>query len=165
MANEEKNKIVKYLTELIEKHGGIIEKYLGDGIIAFFPSECETALLCALEMQEVMNDLRKEFSEKNLPELKIGIGVHYGNVLIGTAGDASRMSEISISKDLSILQHAESATKRYNKSIIVTKEAVAAAAKEAKSKGKKFNFFGKKVEEAMGHELYYIYNENISREL
>lgn len=153
------------IAPVIEQYGGIIEKYLGDGIIAFFPHKCEAALQCAIKMQETMNDLRKDFIEKGLPELKIGIGIHYGNVLIGTAGDASRMSEISISKDLIILQHAESATKRYNKSIIATKEAIAAASKEAKAKGKKFDFFGKKVEEAMGHELYYIYNENITKEL
>lgn len=150
---------------VIQKHGGIIEKYLGDGIIAFFPYNCESALKCALEMQENMITLRQEFKEKGLPELKIGIGIHYGNVLVGTAGDASRMSEVAISKELDVLTHVESATKRYNKAIIVTKEAVGAAAWEAKTNNHKFEFYGKKIPEAIGHELYYIYNDVVGKDL
>jgi len=153
------------IAPVIKKHGGIIEKYLGDGIIVFFKKNYEEALYCAIEMQEKMIELRQSFSEKGLPQLKIGIGIHFGNILVGTAGDASRMSEVSISTELSVLQHVESATKRYHKSIIVTKEAMGVASKDVQSKGKKFLFKGEKIPDTIGHQLYYIYNDNISKDL
>jgi len=153
------------ITPIVYKHGGIIEKFLGDGIVVFFSKDYESALNCAIEIQETMIKLRKDFAARGLPELKIGIGVHYGNILVGTAGDASRMSEIAMSSELGVLQHVESSTKRYNRSIVVTKEALTAAANQTRAQGRKFNFSGKKIEEAIGHELYYIYNENISKEL
>lgn len=153
------------ISPIIYKHGGIIEKFLGDGIIVFFQKNYAEALNCAIEMQEKMVELRLNLASQGLPELRIGIGVHYGNILVGTAGDASRMSEVAISTELAVLQHVESATKRYNKPIVVTREAMSAAASELRLKGEKFSFSGGKIPEAIGHELFSIYSKNMSQEL
>lgn len=159
------NGYLEQISPIIYKHGGIIEKFLGDGIIVLFRKNYAEALSCAIEMQEKMIEVRRQFAQKGLPEIKIGIGVHYGSILIGTAGVSARMSEIAISTELAVLQHVESATKRYDKSIIATREAIAAAANELRRKGQKFDFSGKKIPEAIGHELYHIYNDKIEKHL
>lgn len=160
------NSYLGRIAPLIRKYGGLIEKYLGDGIIAIFPESAQSALNCALEMQEEMIELRHEFEARQMPAIKIGIGIHYGNVVIGTGGDQERMTEISLSQDIDIAIKTEAATKIYHRPILVTKETLAQAANEVRALGKKFDFYGKEQEllpeDAAGQavpQLYYIYNE------
>lgn len=160
------NSYLGRIAPLIRKYHGIIEKYLGDGIIAIFPESAQSALNCALEMQEEMIELRREFEARQMPAIKIGIGIHYGNVVIGTGGDQERMTEISLSQDIDIAIKTEAATKIYHRPILVTKETLAQAANELRALGKKFDFYGKEQkllpEDAAGPavpQLYYIYNE------
>lgn len=130
------NTYLKKVAPLIRKYNGIIEKYLGDGIIAIFPDSAESALKCAVEMQEKMVDLRDEIASRGMPRIRIGIGIHYGNIVIGTGGNNDRMAEISLSKDIGIAVKIESFTKRCLRPILVTPVALRNAENEAREKGK-----------------------------
>jgi hypothetical protein len=134
------NTYLKRIAPLIRKYNGIIEKYLGDGIIAIFPDSAEAAINCAIEMQEQMIDLRDEFASRGMPRIRIGIGVHYGNIVIGTGGNTDRMAEISLSKDIGIAVKTESFTKRCMKPILATPVAVRTAEVEARKQGRSVNF-------------------------
>ena len=134
------NTYLKKIAPLIRKYNGIIEKYLGDGIIAIFPDSAESALNCAIEMQEQMIELRDEFASRGMPRIKIGIGVHYGNIVIGTGGNSDRMAEISLSKDIGIAVKTESFTKRCMRPILATPVAVHIAELEALNNGRKLEF-------------------------
>ena len=162
------NSYLRRVAPLIRKYNGIIEKYLGDGIIAIFPQSAESALNCAIAMQEEMIELRKEFEERNMPAIKIGIGIHYGNVVIGTGGDSERMTEISLSDDIDIAIQTEAATKLYKRPILVTKQTLNQAANELHAVGKKFDFTDKEVPtqgETTIPPLYSIYNNAIGEVL
>ncbi len=159
------NSYLRKVAPIIRKYNGIIEKYLGDGIIAIFPGDADTALNCAIEMQEEMIELRKEFMKKSLPDIKIGIGVHFGNVIIGTGGYSDRMTEISLSNDIDIAVKAEAATKIYKRPIIVTHQALASAAAVEKKLGKKFDFYGEKIGTKDDLVLYAIYSDKTGKEL
>ncbi len=162
------NSYLRRVAPLIRKYNGIIEKYLGDGIIAIFPESAESALNCAIAMQEEMIELRKEFEERNMPQIRIGIGVHYGSVVIGTGGDNERMTEISLSEDIDIAIKTEAATKLYKRPILVTKQTLNQAANELKAQGLKFDFSGKEVLAQGGDaipQLYSIYNKTIGEAL
>ena len=166
------NSYLKRVAPLIRKYNGIIEKYLGDGIIAIFPESAESALNCAVAMQEEMIELRKEFQNKNMPQIRIGIGIHYGNVVIGTGGDNERMTEISLSDDIDIAIKTEAATKIFKRPILATKQILSQAANELRAEGRKFDFFGKEQPALAGEEalttvspLYYIYNQKIGEVL
>ncbi len=163
------NSYLRRVAPLIRKYNGIIEKYLGDGIIAIFPQSAESALNCAIAMQEEMIELRKEFEERNMPQIRIGIGVHYGNVVIGTGGDNERMTEISLSDDIDIAIQTEAATKLYKRPILVTKQTLNQAANELRAVGKKFDFSGKEVpmqgDTGSVPPLYSIYNNKIGEVL
>ena len=158
------NSYLRRVAPLIRKYNGVIEKYLGDGIIAIFPEIAESALNCAIAMQEEMIELRKEFEERNMPQIRIGIGVHYGSVVIGTGGDNERMTEISLSDDIDIAIKTEAATKLYKRPILVTKQTLNQAANELKALGLKFDFSGKEMpaqEDTKFPPLYSIYNNTI----
>ena len=162
------NSYLRRVAPLIRKYNGIIEKYLGDGIIAIFPESAESAVNCAIAMQEEMIELRKEFEKREMPPIKIGIGIHYGSVVIGTGGDKERMTEISLSDDIDIAIKTEAATKLYHKPILVTKQTLNQAADELRAAGKEFDFSGKEVaaqEDATIPPLYSIYNNKIGEVL
>ena len=86
------------LTEIVLRHYGTIDKFLGDGIMVVFYGDnissrdhAQRALLCAVEMQIAMNDLRPRHREDRLPEIYIGIGISSGKVMTGLIGsDAYR---------------------------------------------------------------------------
>ena len=154
------NSYLRRVAPLIRKYHGVIEKYLGDGIIAIFPDSAESALNCAIEMQEQMIELREEFSSRGMPQIQIGIGVHYGDIVIGTGGNNDRMTEISLSKDIDIAVKTESKTKQYHRPILATYEAISYAAKEARKEGRKFSFYGLKINDTPSTSLFSIYNDS-----
>ncbi|MBR1638743.1 MAG: adenylate/guanylate cyclase domain-containing protein [Treponema sp.] len=153
------NSYLGRVAPLIRKNGGIIEKYLGDGIIAIFPESALAALNCAVQMQEAMIELRQDFEKRGLPAIKIGVGIHYGNIVIGTGGDSERMTEISLSRDIDRAVKTEAQTKELKRPILATSRAVAVAAEEAKEKGQKFDFCGRRLFDSEGNVLYALYTE------
>ena len=140
------NTYLKKIAPLIRKYNGIIEKYLGDGIVAIFPDSAESALNCAIEMQEKMIELRDEFASRGMPRIRIGIGINYGNIVIGTGGNPERMAEVSLSKDIEIAVKTESYTKRCLKPILVTPIALHTAQSETQDKGSTLDFTFEEVQ-------------------
>ena len=159
------NSYLRRVAPLIRKYNGIIEKYLGDGIIAIFPDSAESALNCAIEMQEQMIELRQEFARRGMPQITIGIGVHYGDIVIGTGGNNDRMTEISLSKDIDIAIKTESKTKQYHRPILATYDAINCAAKEARKQGRKFSFCGFKINDTPTAALFSIYTDRFDNVL
>ncbi len=159
------NTYLKRIAPLIRKYNGIIEKYLGDGIIAIFPESAEAAINCALEMQQEMILLRDEFSSHGMPRIRIGIGIHYGNIVIGTGGTKERMAEISLSKDIDIAVKTESLTKVCLRPILVTAAALNIAQTEAQTAGRELQIIKEQMPQKLSSELkqnvFSIYNENI----
>ena len=91
------NRFFAQMVEVIQKHRGIIDNFLGDAILAFFDPldgplapAVEQALECALEMQRAMEDVNVSAGASKFPALKMGIGLHAGEVVVGNVGSESR---------------------------------------------------------------------------
>ena len=85
----------------IHKYGGFIDKFGGDGLMAIFDCEnmAKQACLSALEIQEVsMSYLKNEVNQ----ELPVGIGIHYGQVLVGNIGSADHLDYSAIGENVNI---------------------------------------------------------------
>ena len=86
------NPVLIKMSEIIFKHGGTIDKFMGDSIMALFGAprsrsdDVARALSCAVEMQVWMRDFSAEQRKNGLVELFMGIGINTGNVLAGTLG-------------------------------------------------------------------------------
>ena len=78
------NSYLGLLSPVVHRHGGFIDKYIGDGIMALFPEDPGSAIAAAMEMHRVVS--------RASPDVSIGIGVHAGPTVIGVVGEQNRMA-------------------------------------------------------------------------
>jgi|JI10StandDraft_1071094.scaffolds.fasta_scaffold07486_11 adenylate cyclase len=90
------NNYLAAMTEVIRKHKGTIDEFIGDAILAIFGApvgredDAKRALACAVEMQLAMHAVN-EYNRKNeLPEIEMGIALHTGEVIVGNIGSEQR---------------------------------------------------------------------------
>ena len=86
------------MAEVVAGHGGMIDKFQGDAVMAIFgapepqPDHAGLALRCAIAMQERQDELNEEgWGVEDLPVLGVGIGVNTGRVIAGTVGGGGRL--------------------------------------------------------------------------
>ena len=107
------------LTEVIVRHYGTIDKFMGDAIMAIFHANAPVphdharrAVLCAVEMQLAMNALRRQHHDEKLPEIYIGIGVNSGSVLAGLVGSDAYRAYTVIGEDVNLAARIEALSLR-----------------------------------------------------
>jgi adenylate cyclase len=117
------NQYFETMTDCIMKHGGMVDKYIGDEIMAVFgaplprtrPEEIQAdaiaALHAALEMHERLRSLNQHLAAQNLPLIKFGIGIHTGQLIGGTVGNRHRINYSLFGDTVNIAARLESMTK------------------------------------------------------
>ena len=127
------NEFLTPLTEVIYKHRGTIDKYMGDCIMAFWGAplsdsgHARNAVLAALEMQRMLKGIQSDFRAKNWPEIRIGIGLNSGRMSVGNMGSKVRLAYTVVGDAVNLAARLEGITKEYGADIIVgedTKNAV-----------------------------------------
>ncbi len=103
----------------IRAHSGIIDKYIGDAVMALFPKRAEDSIECALDMQRMVREYNAA-RKPGHPAIKIGIGVHAGSVMLGTIGEDQRMDGTIISDAVNLASRVEGMTKKYNAQILIS---------------------------------------------
>jgi class 3 adenylate cyclase len=121
------NEYLALMGQVINDAGGFIDKYIGDAIMALFEDETTgSALRAAIAMHQVL----EAFNEKRLPQeqptIKIGIGIHRGEVVLGTIGFTSRIESTVIGDAVNVAARVEGLTRKYDCSILVTESVVVA---------------------------------------
>ncbi|MBD1877597.1 HAMP domain-containing protein [Coleofasciculus sp. FACHB-T130] len=121
------NDYLACMGQVIDKSGGFIDKYIGDAIMALFDDEAtDNALHAALAMRQRLKILNEERSHQGLPTIDIGIGIHRGEVVMGTVGFSSRIESTVVGDAVNVAARVESLTKNYDSTILVTKPIVEA---------------------------------------
>lgn len=100
----------------IIRHGGFIDKYIGDAIMALFPGSADDAMQAALDMLAQL-DL---FNRIQQQDIRVGIGLNTGSLILGTVGSAQRMDGTVISDAVNLTARVENLTKRYGVHFLVT---------------------------------------------
>jgi len=111
----------------IQKHGGFVDKFIGDAIMALFELDSErksahSAILAAIDMQRALVLYNKHRRKVSYPPIQTGIGIHSGEVMIGTVGSAERMDFTAIGNAVNISSRLEGLTKYYGARIIVSRD-------------------------------------------
>jgi two-component system sensor histidine kinase ChiS len=106
----------------ISGHNGIIDKYVGDAVMALFPRRADDAVQGALEMIWRLDAWNMQRGERGDPPVKIGIGLHTGSLMLGTVGALERMDTTVISDAVNLASRVESLTKTYRLPLIITEE-------------------------------------------
>ncbi len=110
------------LGPIIQSHGGFINQYLGDSIMAIFPSYPKDALNAAIAMQKAVHQLNIQRQAKGLPIIKAGIGMHTGPLIMGITGDENRLDAATISDTVNTAARIESLTKYYRSPLLLSSE-------------------------------------------
>ena len=116
------NRYLKVMAPVINKHGGTIDKYMGDGIMALFPSSADSALNAAVSMMLALEKYNKKLTANNLPIVEIGLGLHTGKMMLGTVGSSSRMDVTVVSDTVNAASRIEALTKTFQTPILISEE-------------------------------------------
>jgi len=116
------NQYLNLMVPVIDKHGGTIDKYMGDGIMALFPNSADDALNAAVGMLTSLNQFNKKQRERNLPAVEIGLGLHTGEMMLGTVGTGSRMDVTVVSDTVNAAARIESLTKTFSCPILISEQ-------------------------------------------
>jgi len=123
------------MSEPIEKHGGEILKFMGDGLLAIFPlsnpTACADLLKAISEAQTAMTTLNNEHIRAGRAALEYGIGVHAGDVMYGNIGSRTRLDFTVIGPAVNIASRLESLTKEIKHPVLLSKVFVELAGLES----------------------------------
>ena len=111
------NRYFSAMTDIIFAHGGTLDKYLGDGLMALFgaptvtPKDAANAMAAAVAMQRRMLSINDELHAEGYPEIGIGIGLHTGEVIVGYIGSERRSEYTAIGDTVNTASRLESNAK------------------------------------------------------
>ncbi len=122
------------MSEPIEKHGGEILKFMGDGMLAIFPlsnpQACENLLQAIKTAEAAMVELNAENKRKGREVLRYGIGVHVGEVMYGNIGSRRRLDFTVIGPAVNVASRLESLTKEIKRPVLLSRAFVEMAGQE-----------------------------------
>ncbi|MEG4507845.1 ATP-binding protein [Microcoleus sp. F6_B4] len=104
----------------IRKNNGFIDKYIGDAVMALFPISPEDGVRAAIDMQKEVNIYNQQRQKNGLFPIAIGVGLHAGNLMLGTIGERERMESTVIADAVNLASRLEGLTKVYGSGILVS---------------------------------------------
>lgn len=120
------NEYMTEMTAIIFRHGGMLDKYLGDGLMAVFgapipyPDHARRALAASLEMQSRLEELNEIWLARGESTFKSGVGLNSGSVIVGNIGSPERMDYTVIGEDVNLASRLEGMNKEYGTGIILS---------------------------------------------
>ncbi|MDX1958755.1 MAG: adenylate/guanylate cyclase domain-containing protein [Leptospiraceae bacterium] len=118
------NNYFQEMSDCIREKNGIVNKFIGDAILAFFgfpiidPNHAYNAVETARMMRTRLIKLNQDLKLKNLPEIKIGIGIHTGKATLGNVGSKERLEYTVIGDTVNIASRIESLCKQFQEPIL-----------------------------------------------
>ena len=125
------NEYLEAMTDIIFRHDGIVDKFIGDGIMAHwgaFTPDRPNALLAAraaLEMFDALAVLNKKWILSERPALDFGVGINTGEVIFGNVGTGKKLDFTAIGDGVNLAARLESVNKEYHSHIIVSASTLA----------------------------------------
>ncbi|MEB3210911.1 MAG: ATP-binding protein, partial [Leptolyngbyaceae bacterium] len=118
------NDYLSQASPIIRAHHGFIDKYIGDAIMALFPLSVNDALESAIAMQKQIRLINQQHPEMDRQRIAIGIGLHWGRLMLGTIGEEQRMEGTVIADAVNLASRLESLTKVYGADILVSEAVI-----------------------------------------
>ena len=124
------NRLLTQLTDCVLRHGGTVDKFMGDCIMAFWgaPLDCEDhaerAMLTARDMLLILDDLNAQLDAENLPHLNIGVGINSGQCVVGNMGSQSRFDYSVLGDAVNVASRLEGQTRNYEDWILIGESTV-----------------------------------------
>lgn len=120
------NDYFERMVAIVDAHGGWVDKFIGDGLLAVFgvrrsgPDHAARASACALELRECLARLNVERRQRGLAALKLGAAINTGPVVTGTVGARSRLDYTVIGDTVNVASRLEGLNARLGTDLLVT---------------------------------------------
>jgi adenylate cyclase len=114
------------MVEVIFAHGGTLDKYMGDGIMAFFgaprhdPDHARNACRAALAMRRELRRLNLVMEWEGIPPLSVGVGINTGEAVVGNIGTDRRMEYTAIGDHVNLASRLEVLNKEFKTGVIIS---------------------------------------------
>ncbi|MCZ6860817.1 MAG: GAF domain-containing protein [Alphaproteobacteria bacterium] len=128
-ADETVHMLNTYFTAMVDvvlRHGGILDKYIGDAIMAVFgaplvvPRDADNAVAASIEMVRALERFNLQRTSSGLEPIEVGIGISTGDVVAGSIGTTKRMDYTVIGESVNLAARLEGANKHYGTSVLVS---------------------------------------------
>ena len=125
------NTYLTRMTGVVEQHQGVVDKYIGDAVMALFGAplthadDAGRAVATALDMCSALAVLNEEFRAAGLPELRIGVGINTARVVAGNMGSTTRLNYTVIGDGVNLASRLEGLTKQYGVPVVVSESTCA----------------------------------------
>jgi class 3 adenylate cyclase len=116
------NGFMQRMQPVIHEHGGFINEFIGDEIMAIFYKfgQADAAIQTAIAMRQVLKAYNQERSAAGEPEIDVGVGINTGKVIWGTIGSEVRMDSAIIGDTVNLASRLQSLTRRYHAGVLVS---------------------------------------------
>jgi adenylate cyclase len=114
------------MVDIIFSHGGTIDKFIGDGLMAIFgapqddPYQEQHAIAAAIDMRAALQEMSAGVQETYGVDLRIGVGIHSGPAVVGNIGSSKRMDYTAIGDTVNLAARLESATRQHDVDILLS---------------------------------------------
>ena len=119
------NEYLRSMEPAIVRHGGFVDSYVGDAIMALFDGETDRAVAAAVDMLRALAELNARRTDAGKRPIKIGIGVNAGALTLGTIGGGNRIKCGVIGDSVNLAARVETLTKAYDVPLLVSEQALA----------------------------------------
>lgn len=130
------NEFMTAMTGVIFKHDGVLDKYIGDCIMAFWnapmdqPDHARRACETALDLTERLRELQGDWERRGVPKLEMGIGINTGPMVVGNMGSRQRLAYTVLGDTVNVASRLEGLSKEYGVHVVIG-EATRTAAGDA----------------------------------
>ncbi len=114
------NDYLSCLEPAIVEHGGFIDKYIGDAIMALFSQSADDAVKAGISMLTRLQEYNQSRHQLGKMPIKIGVGINTGDLMLGTVGGKDRMDGTVISDAVNLASRLEGLTKNYRASLLIS---------------------------------------------
>ena len=122
------NKVLTVQQHSVQAHGGMVDKYIGDAMMAIFNAPLDLvnhsklAVECAIDIMAGINLLNVQLEAEGIPSIAIGIGINSGDAIVGNMGSENRFDYTAIGDAVNVAARLESATKERNVDILIGRQ-------------------------------------------
>ncbi len=119
------NEYMTAMTRVVFQHDGVLDKFIGDAIMAFWnspmqqPNHGQLACHTALNMIATLRELQTDWKHRGLPELKVGIGINSGPMVVGNMGSVERLAYTVLGDTVNVASRLEGLSKEYGTQIVI----------------------------------------------